>query len=162
MHPLLTRSLAAASIGMLVVMTAPVVGDVAIANEANGVVTTDSHYNLEETINRIKQDVAAKGIMFFAQIDQAKLGNDAGNQVMPSTLLLFGNPALGTTFITSNPEAGLDWPVRVLVFQSADGKVHVSYNDFTWTAARHGITNRQEQFAMATMVIRSIISTVEQ
>jgi uncharacterized protein (DUF302 family) len=59
-------------------------------------------------------------------IDQAKLGNAAGNSVPPSRLVMFGNPALGTTFITANPTAGLDWPVRVLVYQTQDGAVYAA------------------------------------
>ena len=73
-----------------------------------GVVTVKSDYSVAETVSRIKRDVAKKGIMFFGVIDQAKLGNKAGNDVKPSRLVMFGNPALGTTFITANSEAGLD------------------------------------------------------
>ncbi|TIU90050.1 MAG: DUF302 domain-containing protein, partial [Mesorhizobium sp.] len=69
-------------------------------------------------------------------------------------------PALGTTFITSNPEAGLDWPVRVLVYQTGDGTVYAAYSDFDWIAKRHGITDRQAQFKMATEVIQSVTSSI--
>lgn len=131
------------------------------ASPSNGVVTLTSAYSVDETIARIKDDVAAKGIMFFDLIDQSGLGTAAGVEgVRPSKLLLFGNPALGTTFITANPEAGLDWPVRVLVFQKADGTVHVAYDDFNYIARRHGIANRGPQFEMATMVIRSVTDSV--
>jgi len=51
--------------------------------------------------------VASKGIMFFDEIDQSKLAADAGVKLRPSTLLAFGNPPLGTLFLTSNPAAGL-------------------------------------------------------
>src|SRR4051812_46710415 len=79
----------------------------------NGVVRLKSAYPFDETIDRIKQDVAAKGIMFFFAVDQAKLASAAGIKLRPSTLLVFGNPALGSQFITSNPNAGIDWPVRL-------------------------------------------------
>jgi uncharacterized protein (DUF302 family) len=107
------------------------------------------------------RDVGKKGIQFFGVIDQAKLGNAAGNNVRPSRLVMFGNPALGTTFITANPTAGLDWPVRVLVFQAPDGEVYAAYTDFDWIAHRHGIENRDKEFAMATEVIRSVTSTIQ-
>ena len=120
-----------------------------------------SDYSVAQTVVRIKKDVAKKGIMFFGVIDQAKLGNAAGNHVLPSRLVMFGNPALGTTFITANPKAGLDWPVRVLVFQDADGNVYASYTDFDWIAKRHGITNRDKEFTMATEVIESVTGSVK-
>ena len=75
-------------------------------------------------------------------------------------LLVFGNPPLGTQFLTSNPLSGLDWPVRLLVFQDAQGQVWTAYTDFTWIAHRHGIVDRDEQFKMASMVIASITSSV--
>ena len=135
---------------------------IAQAGKRDGVVTLQSRYSVDETVNRIKADVAAKGIMLFDDIDQAKLGNAAGNQVRPSRLILFGNPALGTTFITANPSSGLDWPVRVLVYQAKDGAVKVAYNDFDWIARRHGIVNRKKEFKMATEVIESVTSTVRE
>jgi uncharacterized protein (DUF302 family) len=109
----------------------------------------------------MKKDIADKGIMFFDEIDQAKLAADAGVTLLPSTLLVFGNPPLGTLFLTSDPDAGLDWPVRVLVYQDAKGDVWVAYTDFAWIARRHGITNREKEFKMASEVIASITSTVQ-
>jgi uncharacterized protein (DUF302 family) len=74
--------------------------------------------------------------------------------------LVFGNPPLGTQFITANPNAGLDWPVRLLVFQDDSGTVWTVYTDFAWIAVRHSIVDRNEQFKMASMVIASITSSV--
>ncbi len=126
----------------------------------DGIVKVKSAYGLEETVERLKQDIAAKGITFFSAVDQAKLAADAGIKLRPSTLLIFGNPGLGTTFLTSNPTAGLDWPVRLLVVEDGDGQVWAVYSDFAWIAARHGITDRQAEFAMATKVIASITESV--
>ena len=126
----------------------------------NGVVRAASAYPMEETVRRLKADIAAKGIRFFTEIDQRLLAADAGIALHPSTLLIFGNPALGAQFMTSNPESGIDWPVRLLVFQDADGRVWVVYDDFPWIAQRHRITDREQQFGIASMVIASITSSV--
>jgi len=104
--------------------------------------------------------VADKGIMFFSEINQSELAAKAGIRLRPSTLLVFGNPPLGTLFLTSNPNAGLDWPVRLLVDQDEAGNVWVAYTDFTWIARRHHITDRDDAFKMASMVIASITSAV--
>ena len=128
----------------------------------DGVVRVRSAYSMPDTIARIKADVTAKGIMHFAEIDQSKLAAGAGIHLRPSTLLIFGNPPLGTLFITAKPAAGLDWPVRVLVSQDETGQVWAMYTDFKWIAARYGITDRDEQFATATGVIASITSTIRQ
>jgi uncharacterized protein (DUF302 family) len=127
---------------------------------ADGIVRVKSAYTMEETIARLKQDIAAKGIMFFDQIDEAELAANADIQLRPSTLLIFGNPPLGTQFITANPNAGLDWPVRLLVSEDDDGTVWAIYTDFEYIKRRHAITDRDPQFAMASEVIASITSSV--
>ncbi|TMH76378.1 MAG: DUF302 domain-containing protein [Betaproteobacteria bacterium] len=138
-------------------------GPAALAQAApsdDGVVKVRSAYSVDETIARIRKDIADKGIMFFQAIDQAKLAADAGITLRPSTLLVFGNPPLGTQFLTSNPYSGLDWPVRLLVLQDETGAVWAVYTDFAWIARRHHIVDRTQQFAMATGVVESITSTV--
>lgn len=126
----------------------------------NGVRKVRSRYSFGETVARLKADVETKGIRFFLEVDQAGLAEAAGIDLRPSTLLIFGNPPLGTQFITAKPEAGLDWPVRLLVFEDDAGQVWAVYNDFAWIAQRHGITDRDQQFEMASTVIASITSSV--
>jgi hypothetical protein len=81
----------------------------------DGIVRVKSTYDVDETVQRLRADIEGKGIKFFMLVDQAQLGADAGLKLNPSKLLVFGNPPLGITFLTANPNAGLDWPVRLLV-----------------------------------------------
>jgi uncharacterized protein (DUF302 family) len=127
---------------------------------SDGVVRVKSAYSIGETIARLKKDIADKGIKFFDEIDQSKLAADAGIKLHPSVLLVFGNPPLGIQFITANANAGLDWPVRLLVFENEKGEVWAAYTDFHWIARRHGIETRSDQFNMASTVIASITSSV--
>lgn len=139
---------------------APVLASMAWAAD-DGVVRVRSAFGFAETIERLKRDIAAKGIRFFGEVDQSTLAAEANIKLNPSTLLMFGNPPLGTQFMTANPNAGLDWPVRLLVIQDDLGTVWTVYTDFAWIAARHGIVNRTEQFEMASMVIASITASVK-
>jgi uncharacterized protein (DUF302 family) len=127
---------------------------------ASGIIALRSAYGVDETVTRLKKDIAAKGITFFQEIDQAALAGKAGVALRPSVLLIFGNPPLGTQFISANPQAGLDWPVRMLVYRDAGGTVWVAYTDFDWIAKRHGVTMREEQFHMASEVAASIAASV--
>lgn len=155
---MIARSLCSAALVALALIVSP---PAVRAAEDDGVIKFKSAYDMAETIKRLKKDVADKGIMFFDEIDQSKLAADAGVTLLPSTLLVFGNPPLGTLFLTSDPDAGLDWPVRLLVYQDAQGNVWVAYTDFAWIMHRHGITNRDKEFKMASDVIASITSTVK-
>ena len=127
---------------------------------ASGVIAIKSAYGMDETVALLKKDVAAKGITFFQEIDQAALAAKAGIPLKPSVLLIFGNPPLGTQFIAANPQAGLDWPVRMVVYRDDTGAVWVAYTDFDWIAQRHDVTTRDAQFHMAAAVAASIASSV--
>lgn len=128
----------------------------------DGVVRVKSAYPMDQTIARLKGDVAAKGITFFSEVDQRALAEQAGIAIRPSTLLLFGNPPLGTQFIHAKPEAGLDWPVRLLVQQDEQGTVWAIYTDFGWIARRHGIAGEAAKpFMTASGVIASITSSIQ-
>ena len=126
----------------------------------DGIVRVKSAVPMAEAITRIKADIASKGIKFFSEIDQSQLAADAGIKLRASTLLVFGNPPLGTQFVTSNPNAGLDWPVRLLLTRDDNGDVWAVWTDFDWIAKRHNIKNRAAQFKMATAVVNSITSTI--
>lgn len=126
----------------------------------DGIIKVKSAFGFGETIARLKADIEKKGIKFFLAVDQSNLGAAAGIKLKPSTLLIFGNPPLGIQFLTSNPDSGLDWPVRLLVRQDGNGLVWAVYTDFGWIAKRHGISDREAQFKMASEVIASITSSI--
>jgi uncharacterized protein (DUF302 family) len=125
---------------------------------AGGVIKQRSDYGFDETVSRLKSDIAAKGIRFFDEIDHIKLGETASLPINRSTLLLFGNPPLGVQFLQSNPIAGLDWPVRMLVTRDDDGTVWISWTDFRFIAGRYQLRDRDAQIKMASEVAASIAS----
>ncbi|WP_068876583.1 MULTISPECIES: DUF302 domain-containing protein [unclassified Phenylobacterium] len=148
------------SLSLAAVAIAAVAEPAAASETAQGVVRVPSAYGFDDTVSRIKADIAGKGIRFFTEIDQADLAKGADIPLRPSKLLIFGNPPLGAQFLTSNPYAGLDWPVRILVTQDAGGKVWVAYTDFAWIADRYEIRDRAAQIKMASEVAGSIAGSV--
>ena len=160
MTRLLANRFANLCVPLVFILLLIAVASSAWADSDDGVVRVKSAVPMSEAITRIKADIANKGIKFFTEIDQSKLAADAGIKLRPSTLLVFGNPPLGTQFITSNPNAGLDWPVRLLLTQDDNGDVWVVWTDFEWIAKRHNIRDRAAQFKMATAVVGSITSTI--
>lgn len=127
------------------------------ASGRDGIVKVRSAYSHEETLARLKKDVEQKGIRFFDLIEQSKLAAAAGVDVHPSSLLIFGNPPLGGQFLAANPLAGLDWPVRLLVYTNEKGQVWMAYTDFDYIARRHRI-RQKAAFNKASIVIASIVS----
>jgi uncharacterized protein (DUF302 family) len=157
-----TRSLTLATLAALVVAVPPALAQTTAAR-GDGIVRVRSAHSLDDTVTRLKRDIAAKGIMFFNEIDQSQLAAGAGvrlTEVKRSTLLIFGNPPLGTQFLNARAEAGLDWPVRLLVQEDAQGRVWATYTDFRWIARRHGIDPDTESFRTANGVVASITGSI--
>jgi len=153
---LVAASLAACAVQASVQAQAPVT-PTAVPHAA-GIIRLRSANSFDETVARLKSDVAAKGVRFFDQIDQTALGAGADLKIRRSTLVLFGNPPLGVQFLQSNPYAGLDWPVRMLVTEDVDGSIWVAWTDFAFIANRYAIADRSAQFKMASEVAQSIAS----
>lgn len=129
------------------------------AANAAGVIVVPSGYGMIETVERLKKDIGAKGILYFGEVDQGALAAASGVPgVKPSVLLMFGNPPLGTQFVAGRQQAGLDWPVRMLVYLEAPGRVMIAWTDFDWIAKRHGLTGLDSQIKMANEVAASIAS----
>jgi uncharacterized protein (DUF302 family) len=149
-------ALAALNLAVAVPAAPSIAATPAVAPNADGVLRLRSDNGFDETVARLKADVQAKGIRYFDTIDQAALGASADLDLRRSTLVLFGNPPLGVQFLQSNPYAGLDWPVRMLVIEAADGAVYVAWTDFAFIAERYAIHDRGPQFAMASEVAASI------
>lgn len=135
---------------------APALAQTPTQAPAQGVLRLKSANSFDETVARLKADVQAKGIRFFDAIDQSALGAQANLKTGRSTLVLFGNPPLGVQFLQSNPYAGLDWPVRMLVVEQADGSVWVAWSDFGFIGQRYAIADKDPQLKMAGEVAMSI------
>ena len=106
---------------------------------AEGLITIPSSYGPVETMNRLEAEVKGKGLTVFAHIDHAASATAAGLDLNPTDLLIFGNAKGGTPLMQAVQTAGIDLPLKMLVWQDAGGQTRLSYNDPRWLAERHGI-----------------------
>jgi len=119
----------------------------ASAAHAEALVKVESKFGVQETIDRLTAGLEKKGIKVAARIDHAAAAKAAGMQLPPTQVLLFGNPKLGTPLMQSNPEIGIDLPMRVLAWQDKAGKVWLGYTAPETIKGRYGITDRDEIFS---------------
>ncbi len=108
-------------------------------SSADGVVTRPSPYPLDETVNRLRSAIAAKGLTLFSLIDHSGEAERAGLTMQPAKLLIFGSPKAGTPLMVASPLLALDLPLKALAWQDPAGRVLVSYNSPAYLAARHSI-----------------------
>jgi uncharacterized protein (DUF302 family) len=106
---------------------------------AHGLTTIRSSYGPEETMNRFEAEVRARGMTAFAHIDHAAGAAAVGLSLRPTELLIFGNARGGTPLMELVQTAGIDLPMKALVWQDASGVTWLSYNNPTWIAKRHGL-----------------------
>lgn len=102
-----------------------------------GIVTIPSHHSVEQTVQRLEEILAAKGVKLFAVIDHSGEAEKAEFQMRPCKLLIFGNPKAGTPIMLAPPLAALDLPLKILVWEKTDGNVWLSYNDTAYLQHRH-------------------------
>ena len=106
---------------------------------AEGLITIPSSYGPVETMNRLEAEVKGKGLTVFAHIDHAAGATAAGLGLNPTDLLIFGNAKGGTPLMQAVQTAGIDLPLKMLVWQDTGGQTWLSYNDPHWLTERHGI-----------------------
>jgi uncharacterized protein (DUF302 family) len=105
-----------------------------------GLITVESHFGPKETMERLEADLKAQGMTIFARIDHSQLAAGAGMTLLPTVLIIFGNPRGGTPLMQANQTIGIDLPLKALVWQDASGKTSLSYNHAEWLAKRHDLT----------------------
>jgi uncharacterized protein (DUF302 family) len=114
-----------------------------------GLVTLPSAHDFATTLERLLTALEAKGVTVFARIDHAAGAASVGLALRPTTLVIFGNPAAGTPLMQAGQSAGIDLPLKALVWQDADGTVKLTYNDPAWIAARHALGGKADKAVAA-------------
>src|SRR5689334_20212039 len=104
-----------------------------------GLLTVRSAHSVAVTIDRLVAAVAEAGLTVFARIDHAQGAAEAGLELRPTELLLFGHARGGTPLMRDRQTAGIDLPLKALAWEDAEGAVWVTYNDASWLAERHGV-----------------------
>jgi uncharacterized protein (DUF302 family) len=104
-----------------------------------GIVTIPSNHSVDDTVNKLKGILQAKGVTLFAMIDHSGEAAKAGLKMPPTKLLIFGNPKGGTPLMLASPSVAIDLPLKILVAEDSRGKVWISYNSPEYLQERYGL-----------------------
>ena len=105
-----------------------------------GLTTVPSQRGPKETMDRLEAELRAEAMTIFARIDHAAGAREAGLELRPTEVVIFGNARGGTPLMQLGQTAGIDLPLKALVWQDAKQKTWISYNEPSWIAQRHGLT----------------------
>jgi uncharacterized protein (DUF302 family) len=107
--------------------------------QGNGLINTASNHSVNQTVDKLKGILQAKGVTLFALIDHSGEAEKAGLTMRPTKLLIFGSPAAGTPIMQAAPSAAIDLPLKILIWEDSQGKVWLTYNSPAYLQERHGI-----------------------
>ena len=105
----------------------------------SGIIQISSKHSVDETVQKLKDLLAAKSVMLFAVVDHSGEAAKAGMKMPNTKLLIFGNPKGGTPVMLAAPSIAIDLPLKILVAEDGAGKVWISYNSVEFLAERHGV-----------------------
>lgn len=102
-----------------------------------GLVTIASQFGHRETVDRLQGAIKARGLTVFARVDHAAGAAAVGLPLRPTDVVIFGNARGGTPLMQADQAIGIDLPLKALVYQDAEGKVWLAYNDPKWLSGRY-------------------------
>ena len=117
---------------------------------ADDMVRKTSPHDVPTTVDRLESAFEGTNIKVIARVDHAGAAAKAGMELRPTTLLIFGNPEHGTPLMQESQTIGLDLPMRVLVYEDAEGQTHVLYHEPEELAEEHGIDDDHEMIEKMT------------
>jgi uncharacterized protein (DUF302 family) len=111
----------------------------------NGIVDIPSHHPVDETVEKIRGILAAKGVTLFALVDHSGEAQKVGMKMRPTKLLIFGSPKAGTPVMLAAPSIAIDLPLKILVWEDEAGKAWISYNSADYLGSRHNVPGKLMQ-----------------
>jgi uncharacterized protein (DUF302 family) len=105
----------------------------------NGLIHISSAHSVSETVERLESILGAKNLTIFARVDHSGEAAKVGLNMRPTQLIIFGSPRGGTPVMAAAPTVAIDLPLKALVWEDAEGKVWLSYNDPEYLKRRHNI-----------------------
>ena len=126
----------------------------------DGLITKKSVLSPVETMERLEAAIREKGMSVFARVDHSGGAAGIGMPLRFTQLLIFGNPKGGTPLMQSRQTIGIDLPLRLLVWQDARGEVWVSYDDPSYLAARHAVTDRKDAVVALSAALEGLVSSI--
>jgi len=107
-------------------------------SKGKGIIDIPSNHSVDQTVERLKGILEAKGVTIFALVDHSGEA-EAGLKMRPTKLLIFGSPKAGTPVMLAAPSIAIDLPLKILIWEDSQGKVRVSYNSPAYLQERHGV-----------------------
>jgi len=105
----------------------------------------ESPLTFEETVVALQKELNSRGITIFATIDHKKAAEAVGESMPPATVLIVGNPKVGTALMQENPRLAIELPLKILIYEE-DKTVKIRYEKIAAMGEKYHI---KQNFATA-------------
>ncbi|WP_182481879.1 DUF302 domain-containing protein [Henriciella algicola] len=105
---------------------------------AQALIAADSANDFVTTVSKLRAALETRPLTIFAMVDHAEGAGEAGLELSPSTLFIFGNPQAGTPLMQANPALGIELPMKILVIETNSG-VQVLRQDISALVSQYGL-----------------------
>ena len=119
----------------------------------NGIIEIPSAHSVNETVDKLKAILQAKGVTLFAFVDHSGEAEKAGLKMPATKLLIFGSPKAGTPIMLAAPTIAIDLPLKILIWEDRQGKIRVSYNSAKYLKERHNVP---DELMQALLVVEAL------
>ena len=130
--------------------------EMACMNSAKDMVTMTRQFSVEETVARLQVEIQAQGLGVLSVIDHSSAVPADGEPLRPTTLILFGGPAIDAPLLQSEQSIGIDLPLKYLVWQDACDQVYIGYTEVSTLQKRHKIREQDETFQTVDALMNEI------
>ncbi|ESR24632.1 DUF302 domain-containing protein [Lutibaculum baratangense] len=120
-------------------------------------VETESPLSVAETVANFVEAAENAGATVFATVDHAEGARSVSTELPETTVIIFGNPKIGTPVIAAERRAGLDLPLRVLVWEEG-GQTRIAYEDPEAVRERHDVEGADEAFRTMKGALDKLVS----
>ena len=124
--------------------------------EGQGLINKRSDFGVKRTLDRLENVLRKRGVTIVTRWNHRAKAKNVDIHLRPTELLIFGNPRLGSRFMTSDQTAGIDLPMKALAWKDENGQVWLTYNRPRYIANRHGIHNREKAVHKMTKVLNEL------
>src|SRR5258706_12862989 len=110
-----------------------------MSHSDSGIIDQRSQHSVEQMVESPTAVLHGKGVTLFALVAHSAEAAKVGMNMPPTKLLIFGNPKAGTPLMLAAPSVAIDLPLKILVWEDAQGRAWLSYNSPAYLQERHSI-----------------------
>jgi uncharacterized protein (DUF302 family) len=127
-----------------------------MTTQDKGLATVASKHSVDDTVVKLVNILREKQVKLFAVIDHSGEAKQAGLEMHPTRVVIFGNPRGGTPLMVAAPSTAIDLPLKLLIWEDGEGKVWITWNTPQYLQQRHGFP---EELKANIAVIEAIAHT---